>query len=148
MPRKRPKLSTASSSTPMLVTPVRRSSVTNGRRMFIELRDQHSPWGRRLRDLLSLMVSDRGGADHCSESEKSLIRRAAQITLQLELMEQKWAMKGGEASEKSLIVYQRTASALRRILETLGLQRRARDITPSLSDYLRAEQEERRGPPP
>jgi hypothetical protein len=132
------------SGTPVPVPRHQRSSVTNGKRLFVELRDKHSPWSRRLRDLLALMVSDRGGADNCSENEKSLIRRAAQLTLQLELMEQKWAKNGGEASEKSLIVYQRTASALRRILETLGLKRCARDITPSLGSMLREEQEDQK----
>jgi hypothetical protein len=32
--------------------------------------------------------------------------------------------------------YQRAVNTLRRVLETLGLQRRPRDITPSLPQYL------------
>jgi hypothetical protein len=53
------------------------------------------------------MVSDLGGPENCSEAEKSLVRRASMLTLQLELLEQKWAQSGGEASDKSLITYQR-----------------------------------------
>ncbi|MDF0583307.1 hypothetical protein [Bradyrhizobium yuanmingense] len=116
--------------------------MTNGSRLHIELRDKQSPWARRLRDLLALMVSDLGGCENCSEAEKSLVRRASMLTLQLELIEQKWAQSGGEASDKSLITYQRVANSLRRILESIGLKRRSRDITPSLTDYLRQRQEE------
>ncbi|WP_225148789.1 hypothetical protein [Bradyrhizobium sp. NBAIM16] len=121
---------------------MRRSGVTNGSRLHIELRDKNSPWARRLRDLLALMVSDLGGAENCSEAEKSLARRASMLTLQLELIEQKWAQDGGEASAKSLVLYQRVANSLRRILESIGLKRRARDIAPSLDQYLRQRQEE------
>lgn len=88
------------------------------------------------------MVSDLGGAENCSEAEKSLVRRASMLTLQLELIEQNWAQNGGEASAKSLVLYQRVANSLRRILESIGLKRRSRDITPSLTDYLRQRQEE------
>lgn len=132
------------SSTPAPVHRTRRSGVTNGSRLHIEFRDKHSPWARRLRDLLALMVSDLGGSDNCSEAEKSLVRRASMLTLQLELIEQKWAQNGGEASDKSLITYQRVANSLRRILESIGLKRRSRDITPDLQTYLRQRQEEHR----
>jgi hypothetical protein len=116
--------------------------VTNGKRLFLALRDGNSLVSRRLRDLISIHTSDLGGPDVCSESEKMLIRRAAMLTLQMELMEQRWAEKNdGEASEKSLIAYQRTASALRRILESLGLKRRPRDVTPSLDEYLASSHE-------
>jgi hypothetical protein len=37
----------------------------------------------------------------------------------------------GEASERDLDLYQRTAGNLRRLLEAVGIQRRAKDITPS-----------------
>jgi len=35
-------------------------------------------------------------------------------------------------------LYQRTSNSLRRLLEAVGLERRARDITPNLRDYLKA----------
>lgn len=115
----------------------RRSWVTNANALFIALNDRDSPWSRRLRDLISLHASDLGGPDAISESEKALVRRAAMLTLQLELMEQKWAINGGEASAKQLDAYQRASGALRRILRDLGLKRRAKDVTPTLSDILR-----------
>jgi hypothetical protein len=45
----------------------------------------------------------------------------------------------GEASPQDLDLYQRTAGNLRRLLETVGLQRRAREITPVLRDYVAAQ---------
>ena len=35
-----------------------------------------------------------------------------------------------------LLLYQRTANSARRLLESVGLKRRAKDITPSLDEYL------------
>ena len=43
---------------------------------------------------------------------------------------------GGEPSEKTIDLYSRVTSASRRHLETLGLDRMQRDITPSLGAYL------------
>ena len=61
------------------------------------------------------------------------------LALQLELMEQRFAQNdGGEASVKMLDAYQRTTGALRRTLESLGLHRRPKDVTPpTLKQYLR-----------
>jgi hypothetical protein len=55
-------------------------------------------------------------------------------------MEAKFAMKGG-AKAWELAVYQRASNTLRRLLESVGLQRRARDITPTVDEYLREQQE-------
>ena len=43
------------------------------------------------------------------------------------------AYRPGEASAADIDLYQRTANSLRRLLESVGLQRRARDVTPSLA---------------
>jgi len=126
------------SRTPAPAALTARSRVTNGKRLFVELRDISSPLARRLRDLIALHISDLGGSDSCTEAEKTLVRRAAMLTLQCELLEQRWASNHeGEAPAKRLMEYQRCASALRRILESLGLQRRSRDVTPDLQTYLR-----------
>lgn len=95
---------------------------------------------RRLKDLVADHTSDLGGQDHISHSERVLIRRAAMLTLQCELMERNWvANHNGQASTKQLEVYQRATGALRRTLESLGLQRRPRDVSPpTLRQYLEA----------
>jgi hypothetical protein len=108
-----------------------RSAVTNGRRLFVE-GDGNSAWSRRYRDLVAAHVSDLGGADALSEAQRSLVKRAAAIELELEQMEGK--LSQGEAVD--LDCFTRAASHLRRLFETLGIERRPRDVTPSLSAYL------------
>ena len=120
--------------------PNTRSRVSNGKQLFVELRNGDSAWARRLKDLMADHASDLGGADAISAAEQALIRRCAMLAVQLEMMEQRWAAKGGEAGLKELEVYQRTTGGLRRVLQTLGLHRRPRDVTPSLSEYLRSKQ--------
>ena len=127
------------SRTPALAGVTRRSGVTNGKRLLLGLRCGNEIWHRRLSDIVALHTADLGGSDLMSESEKVLVRRAAMLTLQAELMEQRWAENGGEASEKSLICYQRCVGGLRRIWKTLGLERRTKDVTPpTLHEYLRS----------
>ena len=114
-----------------------RSVLTNGRVHILGNEvDGRSAWMRRYRDLIQLHVSDLGGEDLISESERRLVRRAAMLTLQCELLDQKFALSEGEASVIDLDRYQRASNSLRRLLESLGLQRRQRDITPSVEDYV------------
>src|SRR6266446_1592142 len=108
-----------------------RSAITNGSAVLANC-DHRSATMRRFRDLIQLHVGDLGGEGNISEAERSLVRRAAMLTLQLELLEQRFAQAGGEATSSQLTDYQRAANSLRRILETLGLRRRPRDVTPSV----------------
>ena len=50
-------------------------------------------------------------------------------------MERTFAL-AGEASAEDLDIYARVAGNLRRLLEAVGMQRRARHITPTLDEYL------------
>jgi hypothetical protein len=100
-----------------------RSAVTNGRRLFVE-GDGNSAWSRRYRDLIAGHVSDLGGDATLSEAQLSLIKRASAIECELEQLEGRLSM--GE--QVDLDCFTRAASHLRRILETLGLERRAIDI--------------------
>jgi len=84
---------------------------------------------------MGLHLADLGGQDHVSEAERSIIRRAATLTVELERLELKFAT-AGEADPIDLELYQRTANSLRRLLEAVGIQRRPRDVTPPLRDYL------------
>jgi hypothetical protein len=107
-----------------------KSAITNGSEILHDV-DGRSHWMRRLRDLITDHANDLGGPDALSTAELALVRRAAMLTLQTELMETRWAENNGEASAKQIETYQRTANTLRRLLESLGLQRRPRDVTPS-----------------
>ena len=63
----------------------------------------------------------------------SLIKRASTLELQLEQAEGR--LSKGEQID--LDCYGRAASHLRRILESLGLERKPRTITPTLEEYAR-----------
>jgi hypothetical protein len=113
-----------------------RAAISNGSELLADL-DHRCQWARRLRDLIADHTSDLGGAGAISQAEKLLIRRASMLALQLELQEQSFAKnEGGQAGAKQLETYQRCVNTLRRTLEALGLQRRARDVSPpTLEQY-------------
>jgi hypothetical protein len=98
---------------------------------------------RRFRDVFAIHIADLGGEDAISEAEKSIVRRAATLTVLLERMELTFALEEGDSSAFKIDQYQRVAGSLRRLLESVGLKRRQRDVTPSLSDYLRQKAAER-----
>jgi hypothetical protein len=113
--------------------PQSRSRVTNGKSL-LEGVDGRSTWVRRLRDLMGLHLADLGGEENTSEAERSIIRRAATLTVELERLELRFAL-AGEADVADLDQYQRTANSLRRLLEAVGIRRRPRTVT-KLADYL------------
>jgi hypothetical protein len=110
-----------------------RSRLTNG--ATLPGVDGRSSWVRRLRDLINLHTADLGGEANVSVAEAAIIRRAATLVVELERLELKFAI-AGEAQPHELELYQRTANSLRRLLESVGLQRRAKDVTPTVRQYL------------
>ena len=52
--------------------------------------------------------------------------------------------KAGDGHEIDIDRYQRTANSLRRMCETIGLERVAKDITPDIREQLIAEARQRR----
>lgn len=113
---------------------VQRSAVTNGTALLPGV-DHRSTWVRRIRDLQSLHIVDLGGEDTLSEAEFSIIRRIATMTVALEQMEQGFAIAGA-ATVPELDAYQRASNSLRRLLETIGIRRRPKDVTPDIRTYL------------
>jgi hypothetical protein len=107
-------------------TGAHRSRVTNGSKL-LPLSDGRSATARRFKDLVEFICVDLGGADRLSEGEKQLVRRAAALSAELERQEARWAR--GE-TEFDISAYSVLTNALRRVLESLGLGRRARDVTP------------------
>ena len=85
--------------------------------------DGRSPWARRWRDIVERHVADYGGSANLSEAQRSLIVRASTIEIELEQLEGRLSL--GRAAD--LATYATAASHLRRIFETLGIDRRARD---------------------
>lgn len=122
-----------------------RSAVSNGSRLLVGI-DHRSAFLRRFRDIIAEHISDLGGEANISSSELALVRAAAQLRIQLELMEQRWAEKyDGVAPNARLRDYQRTASSLRRILTSLGLRRRSKEINQDLKSYLHEREQEMDG---
>ena len=110
---------------------VTRSRVTNGRRRFIH-GDGRSVWARRWKDLTELHIADLGGVEKLSEAQISLCRRVSTIECELERME-------GLLSKEEPIdfdMYNRLSGNLKRLYESIGIDRKAKDITPTLKDYL------------
>jgi hypothetical protein len=108
-----------------------KSKVTNGRRVFAVGGDGRGAWTRRWKDIVELHVADAGGRD-MTEAMLSLCRRAATLEIQLEQLE----CRMSEGDDVDIEIYGRIASHLRRILETLGVERKSIDVTPDLRSYL------------
>jgi hypothetical protein len=111
--------------------PEARSRVGNGK-VLLPVTDGRSLTARRFADLYEDIANDLGGLDVLSEAQKQMIRRACLISAESERQEAEWA--NGRAFD--LATYSTTANCLRRIFETLGIERKARDCTPTLSGYL------------
>jgi hypothetical protein len=114
--------------------PMARTKITNGVRILPNV-DGRTFWVRRFRDLIALHTSDLGGSDQVSAAEQSIIRRVACLSVELERMEMMFAQH--DAEPWRLEVYSRMAGNLRRLLESVGLQRRAKPVQ-TLQDYLAA----------
>jgi hypothetical protein len=110
--------------------PTARSRVSNGKDLFLEGVDGRSVLARRYRDILAQLVSDLGGDP--SEAQSIIARRAATLAVWCE------QAKAGVARGEKLDIGEFTTATntLRRLLNDLGLERRMRDITPTIDSYL------------
>jgi hypothetical protein len=113
-----------------------RSAITNGSKLLAGV-DGRSPWIRRAKDLIAEHLADLGGESNVSAGERSLIRRAATITTELEFLEARFAVAEDGAKPDDLDLYLRASNNLRRLLEAIGLQRRMRDVTVDPLAYAR-----------
>jgi hypothetical protein len=107
-----------------------RSAVTSGRHLLLQ-GNPNSAWSRRYHDLISGHVSDLGGPDLLSEAQAALVRDAACLEIELERM--RGRLSDGEKVDLDL--YGRVAGQRRRILESIGLKREARDAMTPLDAY-------------
>jgi hypothetical protein len=114
-----------------------RSRVTNGSHVLPGI-DGRSTWARRFRDLMALHISDLGGDEHISEAQRSIVRRTATLEVQLERLELKFALADPAQPVEAvdLDLYQRASNTMRRHLETLGIKRISRDVTPDIGSYV------------
>lgn len=115
---------------------MQRTRVTNGLSLLPGV-DGRCYWARRMRDIIGLHIADLGGSENCSEAEKSICRRVACLTIELERLERRFARADlDHVSYPDMDMYSRLANTLRRLLDMTGLQRRSRDITPTIDQYV------------
>jgi hypothetical protein len=105
-----------------------RSAVSNGTKMLKGV-DARSATARRFRDLVDDFTRDLGGEDVLTVADRTLIRQAAAITLQVEQL-QAAIIRGEPVDEDKLI---RLSGTARRCLA--GIRKRERPA-PRLADYL------------
>jgi hypothetical protein len=105
-----------------------RSSVTNGTKLFaIAGLDGRTQTARRFRDLIEIWTLDLGGPELLGEGQRQLIRRAASLSIMAESIEADLARD----LDFDVAVYGTVCDRLRRICETIGLQRKTKDVSPS-----------------
>ncbi len=105
------------------------------RDFYGKLADGRTAVSKRFRELYNDFVSDLGGEGQLSQAQLQLIRRATMLSVMLEGQECTFAISQDMPDPRILEHYNTIAGGLKRILETLGIDRVARDITPSLEDY-------------
>lgn len=100
-----------------------RSKIANGTATLLGGKDERSVYVRRMKEIITEHVEDRGGLDALSAAEKSAIRRVAVMTIELEKLETRFA-EDPTVGERTLDLYSRTAGNLGRLLERLGMKRK------------------------
>jgi hypothetical protein len=94
--------------------------------------DRRTLAAKRAKQLIDAIEADLGGGDRLTEGERQLVQRAAVLGAYIESCEVKWL--GGEAVE--LADYLAAINAQRRVLMAIGLERRARNVVPSVAEYV------------
>ena len=103
-----------------------RSAISNGTRLFAlsgEI-DGRTSTARRFRDIIETVTSDLGGKDRLSEAQKQLIRRASALSIMCEGVEADLVRD----MPFDVANYLTATNSLRRVLETLGIARVAKDV--------------------
>jgi hypothetical protein len=102
-------------------------------------------WNRTVREVHSAMATHLGGEDMITTPEIMLIRRIAVFEAEMRLMEAKIAVdrqRKQDPDEKYIDLYSRLVNAQRRLLESVGMKRVPKDVTPSLQEYLNRKPDE------
>jgi hypothetical protein len=98
----------------------------------LESLDQRTNTYKRALQLVADFENDLGGADNISSMQRQLVVHSAVVGALLE--DDAATVLGGQPIDRML--YYAGINNQRRNLEALGLERRSRDVTPTLSDYL------------
>lgn len=100
---------------------------------WLDALDGRLTLARELRERYQVLTDDLGGADHLSYAQRSLCERALWLEFWLARQEQELAAgKDFDAGK-----WTQACNALSGLFAKLGLERRARDVTPSLAEVMR-----------
>jgi hypothetical protein len=100
--------------------------------------EKNSGAARFFDKMIREIEQDLGGRRHLTRIEGELIRAFCGAATTLQYLNHQVLL--GEVGEIDLSGYATIASTILRIGSKLGLQRRARDVTPTLDQYLRAKE--------
>ena len=108
-----------------------RTRITNGKELLPDV-DGRSILYRRFKEIARLVAADQGGLDALSEARVQLVRRFAATCVMAEQIE------ANLCNGLDIDINQHTAlsSTLVRLGSRIGIDRRAKHITPNLTDYL------------
>lgn len=109
--------------------PEGRSRVGNGKDLLAGV-DGRSAIMRRYKEIFGALVVDMGGDP--SEARAIIARRASTLAVWCEAAEADLA----NGKDIDIAEFTTACNALRRLLTDLGLERKARDVTPTLKDYI------------
>lgn len=109
------------------------SRVTNGSSTLPGV-DGRSAVARRYHDICAAIAADQGGVDRMSEARLQLVRRFAAAACIAEMLEARLAR--GEPIDVG--EHAHLSSTLCRLAQRIGINRRAKDVTPTLGEILHA----------
>jgi hypothetical protein len=107
------------------------SKVTNGREILPGV-DGRSGVARRYRDVMDAICQDQGGKDRLAEARIQLIRRFSAAAVMAEEIEANLAL----GKPVNIAEHVQLTSAMVRVASRIGINRRAREIMPTLNEYL------------
>jgi hypothetical protein len=112
----------------------RRSQAAKPRLLTVEDLDKRTGIYRQVADEIRAIEVDLGGADRLSTAERVIVSDAALAGAMAADIGVRW-LRGEQVQVGE---YATLVNVRRRNLESVGLQRRANDVTPSLASYLAA----------
>lgn len=119
----------------------RTAALTGAREPMLALPgvDGRELWPRQANKTYSAIVQHCGGPESITEIEALTARRVSVMEAELRCLELKFAALRSEGRAPTLAdidLYSRLANSQHRLNTALGIERRAKDITPSLGEYL------------
>lgn len=114
-----------------------KSRVSNGTELLPGV-DGRTSLAKRYRDIASQIIVDQGGEDRLAEARLQLIRRFSAAAVLAEQMEARMVL--GEQIDINL--HALLTSSLVRVASKIGINRRAKEIVPTLKHYLEVKADE------